>query len=97
MEERVSPTKVGESLAAGVPVVASAGIGDCDLLLRERRVGVVVEDFSEAGLAKAVDELQALLHDPGLAARCQEVARQELSLSGVGAERYASLYGRLLA
>ncbi len=34
------PVKFAEYLAAGLPVVASAGVGECDAILRERCCGV---------------------------------------------------------
>ena len=40
-----SPTKVGEYLAAGLPVVSTAGIGDCDLQLADGR-GVLLRRWT---------------------------------------------------
>ena len=45
----MSPTKFAEYLAAGLPVIASAGIGDLDTVIPEMRVGVVMQDTSECG------------------------------------------------
>lgn len=91
-----SPTKMGEYLAAGLPVVANTGIGDCDRLLSENRLGTVVCDFSESEFCKAAAELRALLDDPHTSQRCQESARRKLSMSEVGGQRYAAVYETLL-
>ena len=90
-----SPTKIGEYLAAGLPVVSSAGIGDVDTLLRDNRVGVLVSDFSEPGYEAATEALRVLCEDPGLRDRCRAVARAELSLQDVGIPRYDLLYRRI--
>jgi glycosyltransferase involved in cell wall biosynthesis len=91
-----SPTKVGESLAAGLPVVTNAGIGDCDQMLKNHGLGVILSDFSEAEYRRAAGELCALIEDENTSHRCREYAGQELSLSRVGGPRYAAMYERLL-
>jgi len=90
-----SPTKVGEYLAAGLPVVSTAGIGDCDRMLAGGR-GVVVESLDDAAYARAARELGALLDDPDTPGRCRAFAATELSLDAAGAPRYAAVYERLL-
>jgi glycosyltransferase involved in cell wall biosynthesis len=91
-----SPTKIGEYLAAGLPVVANSGVGDVDDLLSQARVGVVVSELTTTGYVKAVDEVVALASDPDTAGRCRVVARECLDLEGVGWVRYRKLYHELL-
>ncbi|HEY0405370.1 MAG TPA: glycosyltransferase [Pyrinomonadaceae bacterium] len=90
-----SPTKVAEYLAAGLPVVCNAGIGDMDELMRDERVGVVVEELTDEGLAAAAGAAVALADEPSIAARCVEAARSHFDLSEVGGARYRNLYRRL--
>jgi len=90
-----SPTKIGEYLAAGLPVVSTAGIGDVDALLRDNCVGALVEDLSAPGYEAAVATLRELRADPAARQRCADVARQSLSLREVGIPRYDALYRRL--
>lgn len=92
-----SPTKVGEYLAAGLPVVSTAGIGDVDALLRDNAVGALVEDLSAPGYEAAVRTIASLRQDPALAQRCAAVARENLSLREVGIPRYDALYRHLAA
>ena len=92
-----SPTKVGESLAAGLPLVTNAGIGDCDQILTTHRLGIILREFSEAEYQLAVKDLCQLLADNQISQRCREFAEQELSLSRVGGSRYASVYRKLLS
>jgi glycosyltransferase involved in cell wall biosynthesis len=86
-----SPTKVGEYLAAGLPVIATAGVGDLDMLLGPD-VGVLVSDHDQAAHREATASVVRLLSDPGTGARCTALAQSELSLEAVGVPRYRALY-----
>ena len=90
-----SPTKFGESLAAGVPVIVNSGIGDTEEIIRRNRVGVVVDDLSEIGYEKAAEELMGLLGEgEALRRRCVSVAERSFSLD-LGIARYAGVYERI--
>jgi hypothetical protein len=90
------PTKLGEYLAAGLPVVVNAGVGDTDALVATNRIGVVVERFSRDAYLATWDALAAMAGDPGLRGRCRETARRTLAL-GEGVARYRAVYETLLA
>jgi glycosyltransferase involved in cell wall biosynthesis len=92
-----SPTKVGESLAAGLPIVTNAGIGDCDQILAAHRLGIVLHEFSDAEYQRAAEAVCVLLADEKVRQRCYEFAERELSVVRVGGPRYAAVYERLLA
>ncbi len=87
------PTKLGELLGCGVPVVMNRGIGDADRILDEAEVGVTVTGFDadayEASLA-ALDRLWAV-GARGVVARCREVAEREYALP-IGVDRYDAAY-----
>jgi len=87
-----SPTKVGECLAAGLPVVTNSGIGDCDEMLGGGRMGVVLTEFTEAEYQRGARALLELLDDPHVRERCRSYAADSLSLRTVGAVRYAGVY-----
>jgi glycosyltransferase involved in cell wall biosynthesis len=91
-----SPTKVGEYLGAGLPVVSGPGIGDTDELLDGRGVGVIVDEFSEPGYERAAKRIRELATDADARARCRAVAREVFSLDDVGIPRYDLLYRRLV-
>jgi glycosyltransferase involved in cell wall biosynthesis len=95
-----SPTKIGEYLAAGLPVVSTAGIGDMDDLLLDPAasgpVGVLVEELSPEGYRRAVRGLLHLLDEPDIRRRCRAVAERRLDLSRVGWSRYRQVYDHLL-
>jgi glycosyltransferase involved in cell wall biosynthesis len=96
-----SATKVSEYLAAGLPVVATAGIGDTDAILLEpskgsRPVGVLVRDFTPEAYREATQRLNDLLADAETPARCRAAAEAHYDLEQVGWVRYRRLYQQLL-
>jgi glycosyltransferase involved in cell wall biosynthesis len=88
------PTKVGEYLATGLPVVVNDAVGDMAAIVGGSRAGVVLSEFSDAALTAALDALDDLLRDPDVTARCRRVAETHFSLEE-GVERYAAIYRRL--
>jgi glycosyltransferase involved in cell wall biosynthesis len=90
-----SPTKMGEYLASGLPVVATRGIGDCDRMLGGGR-GVLLDGLDREAYTRAAAALLELVDDPATRARCRAFAAEELSLERVGGPRYASVYARML-
>ena len=91
-----SPTKNGEYLACGLPLVINAGVGDSDLLVNDWKAGVLIDDFSEDDYARAAREIETIVQDPKVRASARLVAEQVFDLNTIGAERYASLYERVL-
>jgi glycosyltransferase involved in cell wall biosynthesis len=90
------PTKLGEILACGRPVVVNAGVGDVDDLVRGRRVGVVTDAPGPGAFARTRPELDSLLADPDLPERCRRAAEEDLSLEA-GATAYLDLYAEVLS
>lgn len=85
------PTKIGEYLAAGRPVLVNRGLGDADVLLESHQAGVVVDDTSDAGLAQALDRLDVLLDDPRTPARCRLLAEEHFDVER-GVDRLVHAY-----
>lgn len=87
-----SPTKLAEYLAAGLPVIVSAGIGDSADMVLEHGVGVVVDAF-EAGQyrRKWTEFIRVVDADPTIKDRCRDVAARWLSLE-YGAVQYRHVY-----
>lgn len=56
-----SPVKVGEYLLCGIPFIVCKGISDDDKIAEKYYVGVVVNDFSEKEIVKAIPKTIALL------------------------------------
>jgi hypothetical protein len=74
------PTKIGELLACGRPVVVSGGLGDMDALVRGFDCGVVLPGDSEEALDRAAGELERLVEDPGAPGRCRAAAEASFDL-----------------
>jgi glycosyltransferase involved in cell wall biosynthesis len=91
-----SPTKNGEYLACGLPVIINEGIGDSDALVDEWQAGVLIEEFNETEYAAAAREIEAMVVAPEARVKTRRVAEQLFHLETVGGERYASLYQRVL-
>jgi glycosyltransferase involved in cell wall biosynthesis len=90
-----SPTKIGEYLACGVPVVINSGIGDTEDIIRRNAAGVVIGDFTPAGYNKAIFELEELLENTGLSKRCRLTAERHFSLDDA-VNKYDIIYGQLM-
>jgi glycosyltransferase involved in cell wall biosynthesis len=92
-----SPTKIGEYLAAGLPIVTGRGVGDVGDLLERYETGIVLDDFGSAALERGAAALNAAIADREAAARARRCATERLSLRGVGIPAYDRLYARLAA
>jgi glycosyltransferase involved in cell wall biosynthesis len=88
------PTKLGEALASGLPVLANRGIGDVDAVLERERVGVLVEKMNVAGYAEAAAALTRLVEDEDTAERCRRVAERFFALTR-GVASYRGLYDEI--
>ena len=88
------PTKVGEYLAMGLPVVVNDAVGDMEQIIGGGGVGTVLSRFTPEAYDQALQELERLWADPMLASRCRSVAESHFSLE-MGAERYWEIYQRL--
>lgn len=86
-----SPTKVGETLACGVPVIANAGVGDLDTLLSPGVNGsLVLRDFAPATMCAGLGQV---LERPLSSA---EIRSSALALSlDSGVDAYAAIYEAL--
>ena len=89
-----SPTKFGEYLSSGLPVVINHDIGDTDVITEKNKVGVVINGFNTKDYHVAVSELKNLLNDKNIALRCRQTAEKKLSLSSA-VSSYHNVYRKL--
>jgi len=87
-----SPTKMAEYLAGGLPIIANTGVGDVDALLSSYKVGILLDDFTESGIKRALEQVSEL---GDIRERCKETARSVFDLSVVAGVRYRRLYRSL--
>src|SRR3989338_1592063 len=91
-----SPTKYGEYLACGLPVVINSGIGDTEEITTKMNIGVIINTFSEASYESAARKLLDLCKDAtSVQTRCKQAAEELLSLKK-GAEKYRDIFQHLL-
>ena len=90
-----SPTRMGEVLGCGIPVVANPGVGDVAEIISRHDVGVLVESDDEAAMHVAAEQLLKLLDDQNLPRRCRAAAEEHFSLEQ-GVRAYDRLYRRIL-
>lgn len=90
-----SPTKNGEYLACGLPLIINTGIGDSDALVNEWKAGVLLEDFTETEYARIGKLIEEIAARPDARRSARSVAEQLFDLQTVAAERYAALYERV--
>jgi glycosyltransferase involved in cell wall biosynthesis len=88
----VSPTKLGEYLACGLPAFCNRGVGDVVPILARTEGGHVLPDFSPESLDAAIAAYDGMQKVDGASIR--ERARPFLDLSAAAAA-YASIYADL--
>jgi glycosyltransferase involved in cell wall biosynthesis len=91
-----SPTKNGEYLACGLPLVINAGVGDSDALIDDWTAGVLIEEFTDNEYAEAGRAIEAIVTRPEVRQKARMVAEQLFDLNTIGTVRYVSLYQRVL-
>lgn len=89
------PIKFAESLASGVPVIINAGIGDCDRIVTDNRVGAVLKYYSKAEYERAFSMIERFNTErSGVRQRCRETALRLFSLDA-GVKKYEDVYGKI--
>ena len=93
-----SPTKYAEYLGCGLPLAINAGVGDSDALITGAEVGTLVAGFNPEEYTRAGKQIAQLTANADeMRRRAREVAQRLFDVRGVGVERYARLYERVLS
>ena len=92
-----SPTKMGEMLSAGLPVITGSQIGDVDELIKNNKIGYILEEFTAAAITAGVQTVinQCVTEKNNLMVRCRETAEDYFSLEK-GIQKYADIYATLV-
>ena len=88
-----SPTKLGEILAMGLPVVCNTRVGDVAEIVANTDSGVAIEEFSPQTFNKVVDLIPELLKKEGTAIRNRALDYYTLDNA---IKKYAGVYSYLL-
>ena len=87
------PTKIGEFLASGRPVIVSEGIGDFDTLFSDSNAGLVLSE--KESMSTTVLRLQNLLSDPTTPDKCRELAISHFDMEKA-ITKYSTLYSKMI-
>lgn len=90
-----APTRMGEFLACGIPVIGNSGVGDMGSLIERYNVGVVVGDGNPDTLEIGYRKMLELLRDPEIIKRCRSAAEEYFSADG-GALKYLNIYRTII-
>ncbi len=88
------PTKIGEVLACGVPLICNAFNQDIKNLVLKNEVGLIY-NFEEPLLDKKLKKLFKLIDDASTSLKCIDTAKKYFSLD-IGSSKYNHLYLKFL-
>lgn len=86
-----SPTKQGEIMAMGVPLVCNSGVGDTDFVVNKYQSGYLIKDFTDAAYLEHIKSLN--LHEFD-ATNLAKGAHEFFGLEN-GANSYLSVYNSI--
>ncbi|HPA30883.1 MAG TPA: glycosyltransferase, partial [Bacteroidia bacterium] len=87
-----SPTKMGEMLAAGVPLICNSGVGDVERIINETKTGVVIHGFTEDEMQSVAIKAIELIQIPR--ENIREQSRSVFALES-GVKLYAQAYDKM--
>jgi glycosyltransferase involved in cell wall biosynthesis len=87
-----SPTKQGEIMSMGVPVICNSGVGDTDSVIRTWHSGLLVDRFTQENYDEVIDAFCKSKFDP---VEIRKGAQDYFSLEE-GVSRYRRVYEMLL-
>lgn len=88
-----SPTKHGEIMAMGIPVITNGGVGDVEEIVKTTNSGIVINEFTDMVFEQAINEIEnQKAYD---AAAIRQGAFQWYSLENA-IEKYTRIYKAIL-
>jgi len=87
------PTKIGEFLACGRPVVVNRGLGDMDMLIEKYNVGISL-DGTRGNLVESAEKLMSMISDNGTPQRCRAVAEEYFNMDHA-VKKYIHVYSQM--
>lgn len=84
-----SPTKMGELLSMGIPIITNAGVGDVDSIIQDTKCGVSISNFGNTDYVMAIADL---LENCNLYQKNTVSAANRYFSLRDGVEKYAGVY-----
>jgi hypothetical protein len=88
-----SPTKHGEIMSMGKPLITNSGVGDMDRIVNSTHSGYSIQNFTNAEYEKAVDQIEALKKLDGDSIR--KLGKEIYSLE-FAVKKYTAIYEKIL-
>ena len=85
----MSPTKMAECFATGIPVISSFNIGDVDEIINDLKAGMLVNPLLDSDLLNAINNINSIKENGGK--RLRNISRPLFGLE-VANKRYMSVY-----
>jgi glycosyltransferase involved in cell wall biosynthesis len=89
-----SPTKLGEILAMGIPVICNSKVGDVKEIVESMDAGIAIDDFSSVSYEKVLTAIPALLKKNAVEIRANALEYYTLENA---IKKYAGVYRSLLS
>ena len=87
-----SPTKMGEIMGIGVPLICNANVGDVDTIINNSHAGYIINTLDEQNYEAAIEAMTGLLKTESTDIR--KSAEKYFSLQS-GIEKYDNIYRKL--
>jgi glycosyltransferase involved in cell wall biosynthesis len=87
-----SPTKQGEIMAMGIPVICNDQVGDTSMVVEKYDAGIVVKEFSQKAYTEYVKNLTSKVFDNDA---IRQGAKEFYSLD-TGVEKYKAVYEKVI-
>ena len=87
-----SPTKQGEIMAMGIPIICNTNVGDTDKIVTDYNSGILVNEFKVASYQNAINKMETTFNEQQIIAG----AKDYFSLES-GVEKYAAVYNAILS
>lgn len=89
-----SPTKMGEIMGMGIPLICNRNVGDIDKIMDNTKAGYAINEFINEEYITAVDKIDELLKIPP--EQIREDAKKYFSLLD-GVEKYNDVYKKVMS
>jgi glycosyltransferase involved in cell wall biosynthesis len=87
-----SPTKMGEIMGMGIPIICNGNVGDVDEIINVTSAGIIIKEFNEKEYESVINEMEKLLSiSPE---KIRQGAENYFSLKN-GIEKYNQVYNSL--
>ena len=88
-----SPTKHGELMALGIPVITNGGVGDMYDIVTGNEAGFITEDFTDAAFNKIITTIK---NKPSFSKEHIRQAAHKIYSLDNAVEAYTRLYNKIL-